>query len=190
VIGCADKKETELKLFAAFFLSFALLAAAGPARADNLYESLSRKSSVRVFVETPKDATGKDKVLVQELQKAFEEALASRKSIHFAANSSVADADLVVSTTVSELYWTDHDPVDMIAGLGATAMDAALVEDYVRMQAQVTVKDGRTGGVLWSDKLMATITKKPMSEEESYHLINGDMAREFVKQAFAKKRQR
>src|SRR5687767_2925733 len=115
-------KRTAALLMGIFALSFCRPAEA----ADSLYEAFSRRGTVKVHVEAPKNATGKDALLIDDLKKKLETALADRKSLRFAIEPSAGTADVIITTEVAELMWTDHDPVDMLVGIGATAMDAAV----------------------------------------------------------------
>jgi hypothetical protein len=154
-----------------------------------LYEALSRKNGIKTYVALPKDSTGKDQVITADLKKSIEDALSKRKSLSFAIVPGPEEAELVIDTEVTEFFWSDHDPVDMIMGLGATAMDAAVNEHYARMQAVFTISD-KSGKVIWKEKLKATLTHPTMTEKESIERINPDMAQVLVKEAFSKKRSR
>jgi hypothetical protein len=171
-------------------LTAVLLSVAAPAFSANLYETYSRKGHVKIFVEKPTDKTEKKKVNVESLKSAIEKALKERQSVRFDILRSTDEAELVVETEITEFYWTDHDPVDMIMGLGGTAMDVAKVECYARLTANYKVKDGKSGSTLWSDKLKATLTKGGMSEAQSLELIGDDAAKVLMKEAFGKKRSR
>ncbi len=173
-------------------LVLALAATAFPAlaHADTLYSDFSRRGTVKIHVAPPVDATGKDQILIAEFKKSIEEALAARKSVRFAVVPSESEADVVVESRVTGFSWTDHDPVDMIVGIGAAALDAAKVECYARMNVTFLVKDAKSGRKLWNEALSATVTKAKMSEKESLSLINSDMAKQFVIRAFGKSKGR
>jgi hypothetical protein len=183
------KGESSMKrFFAALFTGVLTLSCLPAFAGESLYEAFSRRGTIKVHVETPKDSTGKDIVLTDDLKKKIEAALEARKSLRFAIEPSAASADVVVSVDVAELMWTDHDPVDMLVGIGATAMDAAVRENYARMLADIAVKDARSGATLWKDRVRATLTSKTMTEEQSRTMINDDLAKVFIKEAFARKR--
>lgn len=177
------------KVSSAILVISLLFSVTAPAFSASLYETYSRKGTVKVFVDMPVDKTEK-KVKTIELKTAFEKALKERKSVRFELVSSREAADLVIETDVVEFYWTNHDPVDMIMGVGGTAMDIARVECYARMTAAIRVKEAKSGRTEWSDKLKATITKADMSEAQSLDLIGDDMAKVLMKEAFGKKRTR
>lgn len=152
-----------------------------------LYNQFGGKT-VKVFVDEIKDSTQNHKVNPADIRARLSEALTGRKSIRFQMVDSPGNADLVIHVDLKDFFWSNHDPVDMIAGLGATAMDVAVVEDYAKLDADFTVTDARTGKPLWQDRVIATITKKPMSEIESLPLVTEDLAKVFIKQCFGKKR--
>ena len=157
---------------------------------DTLYDLLAAKSSVKVFVETPTDATGKNKILPDDLKKQIENALANRKSMSFKVVGALQEADIAVKTEVTGFVWMDHDPVDMIMGVGAVAWDAIDVEDYARMDAKYSVTDAKDGKTLSQGELTANVTKKDMTEKDSLAVINEEMGKVFVRRVVGKKKSR
>jgi hypothetical protein len=178
-----------VKIFCCLFLtavfSFSTLSAQGAS--STLYSQFSGKN-VRIHLAEIKDSTTDHKVSISEVSARLTEALVNRKSIRFQVVGTPGEADLVVQVDLKGFFWSNHDPVDMIAGLGATAMDVAIVEDYAKLEADFIVTDAKTGETLWQDRVIATVTKKPMSESESLPLITQDLAKVFIKQCFGKKR--
>ena len=154
----------------------------------SLYSTYSKKSSVKTWVMDPEDGTLKKEVMSSQLKAEIEKALQERKSVHFLKAGDKTGADISIQVKVSELWWTDQDPVDMIVGVGGVAMDAAVREDYVRMTAFVDVLDAKTERSIWQDKVMATITKKDMPQTKAFELINAEFAKEFVQECFGKRR--
>ncbi len=169
------------------FLITAALFLSTHAYASTLYESLSHQSSVPFIVETVTDSSKDKKVDTTALKAAVEKALFERKSIHFKQATDSKDAHLKVSIDVKNYYWSDHDPVDMLMGVGGAAMDAAVIEDYAFMQADVRIVDNKDK-MIWSESVTSTITKKDMPADKAIVLINDDFAKSFVKSAFSKKR--
>ncbi len=158
--------------------------------ADGLYSQFSRKGTVKVFVQDPSDVSAVKKVDLPALKKLIEEALVARKSIQFEVVPAREAAEVAVETEIAEYFWTDHDPVDMIMGAGGAAYDAVTVEHYARIQANMTVKDAKTGRALWKDKVMATVTDAKMPEAEGPKLAGQKLAQDFVADAFGKKKGR
>ena len=170
------------------FLSFAIFLTAGLAMAGpvSLYESLSRKGIVKVFVADLTDATAAPKADLPDLKKKIEEGLKNRKSIRFELVSK-EDADILLEGSVTEFLWTDSDPVDMITGWAAAAIDAAKKDHYARLMVDFVIRDAK-GPVLWQDKVRATLTDPAMTEAESLPRINDRMVEAFMRQALAKPR--
>ncbi len=152
-----------------------------------LYRQYEGKT-VKVRIADVKDSTAGHEVDPSVVKSALESALKNRKSIHFQIVDGTAPADLVITADLQEFYWTDHDPVDMLGGAAMAAMDAAVVEDYARIQADLSVSDAKKDTVLWKDRVIATVTKKPMSKTESIPVVAEDLAKVFVKECFARKR--
>ncbi len=165
-------------------LAACLLAVAGNSYAGNLWQQFDGKT-VKVFVADIKDSTTEHEVDAVALKKEIERALAERRSIRFQVVDAAADAEIVIDTNITEFVWSDHDPIDMVIGLGAAAADAAMVEDYARLQADVTVTNAKSKQ-LWKDRVLATITKKPMSNVESIPLVSENFAKSFIKFCFTK----
>ncbi len=166
------------------------MANTGFCQSGSLYPLFDKKPSVRVAVALPTDVSEQKSVSTSGLKKELESALAARKSIRFQTLPSLEGADLTIDVQITEYYWTDHDPVDMLMGVGATAMDAALVENYARLQAVFTVTDVKTQKTLWNDTLMATITGKGLTKENGPAMIAKELAQVFVRSCFGKKRAR
>ena len=178
----------EVGLRSLSFLLALFIYSSAHAEAESLYFKFKDYSVVSACVLDPKDQSHSEKVKTSGLKQAIEKALLDRKSIRFQIASTPKNADILIETTVTEYYWTDHDPVDMLMGVGATAMDAAIVENYVRLQADIIVKDAKKNTVLWRERVMATITGGKLTEENAPHLINERMAKVFIKACFAKTR--
>ncbi len=163
-------------------------AGVSPRYQPSLYELFEGKET-RVFVEEIRDATGERKIDRDHLRSSLEKALGERKSILFEPVRDPASADILIEAEVTEYLWAEKDPVDMIMGVGVTLYDAVSEEHYCRMQATFTVKDAKTRELLWQDQLRATLTSRDLTEAGSVTAINEDMAKVFIKEAFAKKRQ-
>jgi hypothetical protein len=169
------------------FLMFFISLFSATAHADaNLYQELSRRNEVKVVVQPIKDSSKDHKADTKDLKSKLEKALSERKSIHFKNAQQLSDADIVIKAEILDFYWTDKDPVDMIMGVGAVAMDAMVTENYARMIAHFSISDAKDK-ILWQDEVMATITSKTMTAEQSVKMINDDMAKVFVRKAFGKK---
>ncbi len=166
------------------------LANTGFCQSESLYPLFNKKPSVRVVVALPTDVTEQKVVNAAGFKKELESALAARKSIRFQMLPSPEGADLTIDVQITEYYWTDHDPVDMLMGVGATAMDAARTENYARLQAVFTVRAAKTQKTLWSDKLMATITGGDLTKENGPAMIAKELGQVFVRSCFGKKRTR
>lgn len=153
----------------------------------SLYPRFSGKT-VKVFIMDVKDSIPEHELDIALVRSKLEMALKERKSITFRTASSAEEADLTVEIDLVSFSWTDHDPVDMIVGIGATAMDAAVVEDYASMQADVTVSDKRSVKPIWRERIFATVTKKPMSKTESVPLVTDNFVKTFIRDCFSKRR--
>ncbi len=172
-------------LLLSLFFSFVFFTSAS---AGSLYNTYNGKGTVKVHVSKPTDSTTDKKADLAGIKAEIEKKLKDRKSITFQTVDSKEDAGIAIDADIKEFFWSNHDPVDMIVGIGAAAMDAAVQENYSRMQAVFTVTDVRTKKVIWQEKVMATITSKTMTEKDSVPMMSEDVAKAFVKRAFAKQR--
>jgi hypothetical protein len=170
----------------ALFLTSCLLASAGIAHADNLFDKYEG-TTVKVFVADIKDSTQDHAMDAQTLKTELQKALTERRSIRFLIVPTAAEAQLTIDTNISEFMWSNNDPIDMLVGVGAVAADAAMVEDYARLQAEVIITDQRTSKIVWKDRVLASVTKKPMSQAESLPLVAEKYAKTFIKNCFSKK---
>ncbi len=158
--------------------------------ADSLYEKYSRMAAVKVFIAQPKEVAISGKIDTAVLKKALEKALSERKSIHFEITESAAEAALSIEADLQGYYFSEHDPVDMLVGVGMAAMDAAKQDHFVRLEADYRVLDAKGGQVLWKDRLIASITDEKMTEDEAKLMILDRAADVFVRSAFGKKKKR
>lgn len=172
------------------FLSVLYLAAASSAYADPnpVYEKLSRQGAVSIYVENVVDATKDKKLDVAGLKTEIEKALAARKSIQFKVVNQASEAEYTLNGSIKDFGWSDHDPVDMLMGTAAIAVDAAKVEDYAFMIGDFSLKETKSGQLIWKNEVRATVTKGGMSEKDSLPLINEDMADILIRSAFGKKK--
>lgn len=171
----------------AFFMWIAPVLPVFAAHAGSLYP-LFHDKTVKVYVAGAKDSTNDHETDPKAIKLKIEEALKSRRSIRFEVVQDPSQAELLVETDVNEYIWTDHDPVDMMMGAASIAYDIATIEDYARLQADMTVSDVKSQKTLWKDRVMATITRKPMSRHESIPLVTEEFAKVFIKDCFSKKR--
>jgi hypothetical protein len=165
----------------------AFSAVASGAETTNLYP-LFHDKAVKVHVAEVKDSTKEHEIDPTVIKRCIEQALKNRKSIRFDVVQDPSQAELQVDMDVTDFLWTDHDPADMLVGAAAIAYDIATIEDYARLQADMSVTDLKSGQVLWKERVMATITKKPMSRAQSIPLVAGELAKTFVKECFSKRR--
>lgn len=152
-----------------------------------IYYELSDMPRVRTYIEDVNNTSDNDKVDLTGLKKTLENALAARMTINFAIVSNKKDADVIINFDVVEFLWTDKDPIDSITGIGAIAMDAAIQENYGRIQAEVSVIKAKDQKVMWKRKIKATITDKNMSEGESVDLLNKRLVKMFMKECLSKR---
>ena len=173
----------------ALFLPLFLAVLTLPAQASEsnpLYEQLSRAKEVKVYVAVPTDPSG-TKLDTEAFRKAIEQALRDRKSIHFAPVASESEAILVVDSELKGFGFSLTDPVDMLAGVGMAAMDAAKVEHFASVDAKMTVREP-SGAVKWTDTIHASITDPAITETESREKILPRAAEYFVRTAFGKRK--
>jgi hypothetical protein len=141
-----------------------------PAETMDLQNFLNDHNTIKVYVEL-KNSSGDDKVDVNLLKKMLEESFAGRRSHDFVVVKAAGEADLIMKGDITEYAWAEHDPVDHVYGIGAAALDAAMDENYARIQVQTSLVETGHNQTLWSDRVMATMTKKPMPKETSYEMI-------------------
>ena len=155
--------------------------------AESLYQELSRKSEVSIYVARPVNGSSHAQMNDTEpLRQALEKTLRERKSVHFNVVSDKSRAELTVETRITGYYWTDKDPVDMLMGTASIAMDIAIEEGYVRVDAECTVTENKSGKTLWRDTLTATVTGKQVTEKDAPGIGSEDLAKNFVRHAFGK----
>lgn len=166
---------------------------------ENLWEMLSDSKEVKTYVADVTDSSGDASDMLTGLKKALEDALATRMTINFVLVEAEEEADIVVKSDITERIWLENDPVDQIHGLSSAALDAAISENYGRLQALFTVERGgkdiiikplrriaKRRNIIWKQKLQATVTKKDMPEEASKPLLEERIISVFMRKCFSK----
>ena len=166
---------------------------------QNLYSVLEDAKVVNVYIGDITDSSGQAGDMIPGFRKALENELKTRQTINFVTVEKEDDADIIISCDINERIWLANDPIDQIHGLGAIAADAAINENYARMQADFIVKKGprkmvfrnigrlfKRRNTLFDEELQATITQGNMPEEESKPLLEKRMAEVFMRKCFAK----
>lgn len=166
---------------------------------ENLYNILSDAKQVNVYISEVKDSSGQAGDMVAGIRKNLENEFKTRMTINFVIVDKGNDADIIVSCDVVERVWYDHDPVDQIHGIGAIAADAAMDEDYGRIQADFVVRKGprkmlfrrigkrlRRMNTLYAKTVQADITQGNMPEEESKTILEAHLPEVFMRKCFSK----
>ncbi|MDD4956246.1 MAG: hypothetical protein PHH49_01050 [Candidatus Omnitrophica bacterium] len=152
----------------------------------NLYNVLTEKDQVKVYVDDIKDLTATSIADEKNLKRTLENALTTRMTINFKVIEDKASADIVIESSIDEMFWTDKDPVDNIAGIGPIVLDMVTNENYARMTAVFTVWDGPSGKELWSRRIKATVTSKEMGQNDSISMVNDRIVKVFMRDCFSK----
>ncbi|MFC1548771.1 hypothetical protein ACFL5E_02285 [Candidatus Omnitrophota bacterium] len=175
-----------------------------PTQIRNLYSVLEDAQEIRVYIAPVTDSSGQASDMLKDTRKTIEEAFISRMSLNFKVVPE-KDADIIITCDIVERIWLEHDPLDSdkLPGTPGLLLDAAMDENYGRIQADVVVKRGpqqtlsrdlgrlRKGGdILWKKQLKATVTRGDMPEEESKPYIEARLAAMILRKCFGKKAKR
>ena len=182
MLRCPDMRKQTL-LFCSFL---AISSSQAFAETNPLYEELSRAKEVKVFVKAPTDS-GASNLDAEGFKTAAETALKERKSIHFASAASEAEAKIIVESDIKGFMFSLTDPVDMLAGVGMAAMDAAKVDHFASVDVHYTVRDA-SGKTRFDDVVHASITDEKFTEAEARAQILARVSEVFVRTAFGKKK--
>lgn len=147
---------------------------------------LKDHSSVKIYVDI-KNSSGDDKVDINLLKKLLEEAFAARKSHKFIVVQTTGDSDLILKGDVTEYVWMKDDPIDQVYGIESAVIDAAMVENYARIQVQAALVAAKHNRILWSDRVKATMTKDVMPKESSYEIIYPRFIKSIMIEIFKKR---
>lgn len=102
----------------------------------------------------------------RQLDTALADALTQRKSMIFTLVDRRQDADCTIHAQIRRYEYREQDPVDMIMGWGAVAMDAMKKEPYATTVISVTVTPNG-GQRPWQDEIRGTVTQQGMTEAEA-----------------------
>ncbi len=158
------------------------------AEVNPLYEKLSRQSQVKVYVATPTDVSEKKALEPAALKAALEKAFTERKSIHFKVVPAAEEAEYVLDTEVKGFTFSESDPVDMLMGAAAIALDTATIDHYGTTETTFTLKDAKAGRTVWTDTLRASVTDHTMTEAESHVKVSEKLGEMLMRTAFGKKK--
>ena len=155
-------------------------------RIRTIHDLFEKKEVIKAYVEPVVNSSGDDGVDVNAIRDEVEDALAARISQKFEIVNKKAQADILIDMNVVEYVWTEHDPVDMVAGVASAAYDALKDERYARMQVTARIVYVKTDRQLWQDRFKATRTSPAMTKEESYGFIYKKIAKIFIVRLFKK----
>lgn len=188
-------KKVLFFLFVVSLLTSSTCSYAG--KVDPMDELIDSVDVVKVYVADVKNSSGNNTVNAENIKFILEKTLSERPTRKFDFSGKTSNrkfeivesaslADVVVNSIVVEYLWTDDDPIDMIIGIYAVAYDALTKENYARMQVIFSINETKSGILLWEDKIMATITDKNMSEEDSYTQMEERIVKIFMREIFEK----
>jgi hypothetical protein len=152
----------------------------------NLYDDLSEKKCVKVYVEEIADLSGNASADTAALRKLLEDELAARMTITFEPVRERDQADISIGCDITEFLWREDDPIDNVAGTVGLLVDVVTKAHYARMQAVFTVTDVKNGTPLWRGKMKATITDKNMGSAESVNMLNERIVKIFFRDCLSK----
>jgi hypothetical protein len=146
-----------------------------PNKRSLMYKLSKYGPPVKVFVADVKDSAGNSGTVRSLLKTNIEKMLPARKNMTFEVVASRTEADVILDSDIVEYLWTDSDPIDSISGIGPILMDAAMKENYGRLQAVFTMTDVKTGKEIWEKKIQATITGNHITPENAAELLSARM---------------
>jgi len=177
------------KYMAAALVAAALSFAVKPAAAipEGLRSFLDGQDAIKVCIELT-NSSGDDKVDINLLKEHLEEAFLARKAHRFTVVEFSDEADMILKGNVIEYIWLKNDPVDQVWGLGSAAMDAAMSENYARIQVDTELISAKHDKLLWSDRIQATMTQPVMLRDASYDLIYHRFVKSLMIELFKRRR--
>ncbi len=184
------KKVVVVFLVISFFASLLDSDAAFAKQFKHIMDFFDDKGTIKTYISDIKNSSGDNNVDTRALQSAIETALEGRRSHNIDIVSSESDADMVIDIEITEYFFTEEDPIDMVFSPVAAAVDAAKAENYVRMQIDAVATDAKSGRELWDDHVQSTITDDTMSEEASHGMAYERIAKNFIKELFRKPKKR
>ena len=186
--GEAAMKRCSVMIFMFFFAAGFISALPRPAMGlESLYDELSQKKIVKVYVEDVKDSTDAKKIDLQELKGALESALSTRMTINFKVVSVKTEADIAILCDITEFLWREETPMGMITGVSAGLLDVLGKDNFARVQAKVTIIDVKNGDkAIWEDTLQATITSEEMPQPDSISILNDELVKVIMRDCFSK----
>jgi len=152
---------------------------------EELKSFLKDRRQVRICIDL-KNSSADKRVDTALLKKILEEGFLARRSYDFQIADTPDKADLILDGDVKEYLWQTVDPVDEVWGAVSTAMDAAIADNYARMQVQMELIEAKNSRVIWSDKVQSTVTHHVMPQDASYDIVYKRFLKSLMTELFKK----
>lgn len=182
-----NRKTLIAVLCLAFLVSTILPLYARPTmhrRGKNLHRLVDHKT-LKIYLGDIE--SNSNKISKELFKKTIKDFLAARNKENFVITDTKDTAQVIINATLLDFKYLEKDPVDHLAG-GWTGLliDAAVDQNYARIDAEfevIRVKDGRK---LWNRKYYSTVTEGDMPEEESIPKVLNTCCKQFVFLCFSK----
>lgn len=154
------------------------------ARAKNLYPLVEHKT-LKVYLGSIESES--EKVSSEEFREALRDFLQSRKKENFIVTDTKEEAKIIINAKLLDYKYLEDDPVDQLSGgLTGLLVDAAVSQNYARVDVEFTVLRTKDNRKLWHREFYSTVTESDMPEPESIPKVLKQSCKQFVFLCFGK----
>lgn len=155
-----------------------------PARAKNLYRLVENRA-LKVYLGSIESES--EKVSPEEFGEVIKNFLLGRSKERFVVTDSKESAEIVIDAKLLNYKYLEDDPVDqVVGGLSGLLVDAAVKQNYARVDVEFTVLKVKGSRKLWQRKFYSTVTESDMPEPESIPKVLKQCCKQFVFLCFGK----
>lgn len=153
-------------------------------RGKNLYRLVEGKT-LKVYLGSIESET--EKISPEEFRRTLKNLLLGRHKERFVITDSKESAKIIINAKILNFKYLEEDPVDQIVGgLSALLVDAAVTQNYARVDAEFTVIKAKDGKRIWHREFYTTVTESDMPEPESIPKVLKECCKRFVFLCFGK----
>ena len=154
-------------------------------RSKNLYRLVKDRKTLKVYLSNIESDA--EEISSDIFRKTISDFLSKRGKENFLITDNKEAAEIVIDAKIIDYKYLEDDPVDQLAGgLTGLFVDAAVKQNYARIDVEFTVIRTRDSRRLWYRNFYSTVTESDMPEEESIPKVLKQCCKQFVFLCFSR----
>lgn len=148
-------------------------------RTKNLYGLVKDNKTLKVYLGSVESDAGE--ISSDVFRKVLKDFLSKRGKENFLITDTKEAAEVVIDAKIIDYKYLEEDPVDQISGgLTGLFVDAAVKQNYARIDVDFTVIRTRDSRKLWQRNFYSTVTESDMPPEASIPKVLEQCCKQFV----------